>query len=313
VAIDGQTIKLTNLGKFMWPEGLTKAHLVEYYFVMAPYILPYLNNRPIIMKRYPDGLDGEAFYQKECPEYAPDWIMKKPVQHSSKVVNYIICNNKATLVWLANQACIEMHAWLAGIFNLETPDIAVMDLDPAAGATFADTLDIALLVKCALAEYGLQSFPKTSGATGIHLFIPVAPKYSWREVTAAMKHIAELVVEIYPHKATVERKVAKRKNKVYLDYLQNGRGRTMAFPYSLRPLSGAPVSTPLYWWEVEKGVLRPDNFTIKNIYQRLVSLGDAFDGLTGLKQHLEKLIFAATKKYLPERRKFLLSSRSEGD
>jgi len=305
VAIDGQKIKLTNLDKLMWPEGLTKAHLIKYYSVMAPYVLPYLNNRPIVMKRYPDGLNGEAFYQKECPVYAPAWIMRKPVEHSGKVVNYIICNDKATLIWLANQACIEMHAWLSGMQNLETPDLAVMDLDPANGATFADTLDIALLVKCALAEHGLQSFPKTSGATGVHLFIPVMPKYSWREITTAMKYIAELVADIYPHKATTERKVAKRKNKVYLDYLQNGRGKTMAFPYSLRPLSGVPVSTPLYWWEVEKGMLRPDDFTMENILQRIASFGDAFTGLLGLRQHLDELIFAATKKLLPERRKFL--------
>jgi len=306
VVINGRTIKLTNLEKLMWPEGLTKAHLVEYYSVMAPYVLPYLHNRPLVMKRYPDGLDGEAFYQKECPEYAPAWIMRKPVEHSSKVVHYIICNNKATLVWLANQACIEMHAWLAGMQNLETPDLVVMDLDPAAGAAFADTLEIALLVRCALAEYGLQSFPKTSGANGVHLFIPVIPKYSWRQVTDAMKYIAELVENICPHKATTERKVAKRKAKVYLDYLQNGRGKTMAFPYSLRPLSGVPVSTPLYWWEVEKGDVRPGDFTMENIYQRIESLGDAFAGLLGLRQHLDKLINAGTKKLLPERRKFLL-------
>lgn len=290
VAVGEHNLKLTNLDKLIWPEGLTKAHLVKYYSDVAPYLLPHLRNRPLVMKRYPDGIDGEAFYQKECPDYAPTWIKRQPVEHSEKVVNYIICNDQATLLWLANQACIEMHAWLARVESLETPDLAVMDLDPAGGASFEDVLEIALLVKRVLDEFKIKSYPKTSGASGLHLFVPVRQVYSWRQVTGAMKYVAELVVKVHPDKTTVERKVEKRVGKVYLDYLQNGRGKTMAFQYGLRPLPGAPVSTPLRWEEVEEGKIRPGHFTIDTILQRLKSVGDIYAGVLNTRQSLDEII-----------------------
>lgn len=290
VNIDGLEVKLTNLDKVIWPEGLTKAHLVKYYSDIAPYILPHLCNRPVVMKRYPDGLNGETFYQKEIPDYAPDWVARRPVVHTEKVINYIICNNRATLIWLANQACIEMHAWLARLENLECPDLAVMDMDPAEGATFNDILEIALLVKRILDEFGIESFPKTSGSRGLHLFIPLNPVYPWQKVTGAMKYVAELALKVYPDKVTLERKVEKRAGKVYLDYLQNGRGKTMAFQYSLRPRSGAPVSAPLLWTEVEKGGFVPEDYNINNILDRVSRLGDAFDGVLKKRQSLDILL-----------------------
>lgn len=290
VNIDGHEVKLTNLDKTIWPEGLTKAHLVKYYSDVAPYILPHLFNRPIVMKRYPHGLAGEAFYQKEIPDYAPDWIARQPVEHTEKVINYIICNNKATLIWLVNQACIEMHAWLARLENLECPDIAVMDLDPAEGASFSDILEIALLVKRILDEFGIESFPKTSGSRGLHLFIPLAPVYSWQKVTGAMKYVAELAQKVYPDKITLERKVDKRAGKVYLDYLQNGRGKTMAFQYSLRPRPGAPVSTPLLWTEVEKGCFGPGDYNINTVFARFGRMGDIYEGVLKKKQSLDRLL-----------------------
>lgn len=303
VTVDGHEIKLKNLNKLFWPEGLTKAHLIQYYSGIAPYILPYLYNRPIVMKRYPDGIGEESFYQKECPGYAPAWIKKQPVEHSEKVVNYIICNDSATLIWLASQACIEIHAWLARTENLERPDLAVMDLDPAEGATYDDILEIALLVRGALEEFGVASFPKTSGASGLHLFIPLKPVYNWEQVSEAMKCVAELVAKVCPGKATIERRVDKRAGKVYLDYLQNGRGKTMAFPYSLRPLPGAPVSAPLYWWEVEGGAVRPGQFTITNIFRRLKSMWDIYTGLGGQGQSLDEIFKFYKKKIIPVCRK----------
>jgi len=306
VTVSGREVRLTNLDKVLWPEGLTKAHLVQYYSSMAPYILPHLYNRPVVMKRYPDGLEGEPFYQKECPDYAPSWIKRQPIEHTEKVINYIICDNTETLVWLANQGCIEMHAWLARIENPESPDLAVMDLDPAEGATFADTLEIAVLVKRVLDEFGLDSFPKTSGASGLHLFIPIKPCYSWQQVTGAMKYVAELVVRVHPDKATIERKVDKRTGKVYLDYLQNGRGKTMAYQYSLRPLPGAPVSTPLHWWEVERGDVHPGYFTMMTIFKRLESQGDIYAGVLNLRQSLDELLTVSLQKILPGGRKMSL-------
>ncbi|BAF59425.1 predicted eukaryotic-type DNA primase [Pelotomaculum thermopropionicum SI] len=313
VTVDGRRLRLTNLNKLMWPEGLTKADLIKYYSAVAPYILLYLANRPLVMKRYPDGLAGGAFYQKECPAYAPLWIKRQPVRHGGKVVNYIVCNDSATLIWLANQACIEMHAWPARAENLESPDLAVMDLDPAEGATFTDVLDIALMVRTVLDEFGLKSFPKTSGAGGIHLFIPVRPCYTWQQVAAAMKCVAGIVEGACPGRATTERKVEKRKGKVYLDYLQNAKGKTMAFQYSLRPLPGAPVSAPLLWQEVEKREVRPWQFNIDTIFQRLADRGDLYNGMQGLDQSLDELIKISTKKIFPAGRKISPQPRKEGD
>jgi bifunctional non-homologous end joining protein LigD len=295
--IEGRQVKLTNLHKPLWPEGYTKAHLIKYYLDMAPYILPHIHNRPVVMKRYPDGIAGEYFYQKECPDYAPEWIKTHPVEHSEKTINYIVCNDSATLAWLANTASIELHAWPAKTDDLARPDIAVIDLDPAEGASFRDTLDIALLARKAMEEFGLESFPKTSGASGLHLFIPIEPAYSWQEVTGAMKYVAELIAGVYPQKATTERKVAKRpRGVIYIDYLQNGRGKTMAFQYGLRPLPGAPVSTPLLWEEIEQGNISPGNFNIKTIFQRLEMMGDVYSRLLSLRQRLDGLLNTVKKQ-----------------
>ncbi|MCL6612190.1 MAG: non-homologous end-joining DNA ligase [Peptococcaceae bacterium] len=291
--VEGREVKLTNLDKVFWPDGLTKAHLVKYYLDISPVVVPHLRNRPLVMKRYPDGINGESFYQKECPEYAPDWIETYPVRHSEKVINYIVCNDAATLAWLANQACIEVHAWLSVLDNVECPDIAVMDLDPAEGATLDDVMDIALLCRRALDEFGLIPFVKTSGASGLHLFIPVVSEYPFPVVASAMRYIANLIVSVYPRKATVERTVAKRKGKVYLDYLQNGRGRTMAFQYSLRPLPGAPVSTPLHWEEVERKQVRPGSFNIRAVFKRIEKYGDILADMPGSRRSLGKLVAAS--------------------
>lgn len=291
--IDGHEVRLTNLDKVFWPEGLTKAHMVKYYLDIAPVIMPHLRHRPLVMKRYPDGIRGESFYQKECPEYAPDWIKTCPVRHSEKVVNYIVCNDPATLAWLANQGCVEIHAWLSRSDNVECPDIMVMDLDPAEGATFGDVSDIALLCRQAIEGYGLTPFVKTSGSSGLHLFVPIENKHPFPAVTSAMKHIAGLIASVYPQKATVERAVAKRKGKVYLDYLQNGRGKTMAFQYSLRPHPGAPVSTPLLWEEVANRQVEPGYFNIQTIFTRLEKYGDIWAGMTDYSRSIDILLSAA--------------------
>ncbi|MFZ5646335.1 MAG: non-homologous end-joining DNA ligase [Bacillota bacterium] len=291
--VNGREVQLTNLDKVFWPEGYTKAHLVRYYMDIAPVIIPHLRNRPLVMKRYPDGINGQSFYQKECPEYAPDWIETFPICHTEKVVNYIVCNDAATLAWLANQACIEVHAWLSVLDNIDCPDIAVMDLDPAEGATFDDVMDIALLCRRALEEYGLVPFAKTSGASGLHIFIPIKSEYPFQVVTMAMQHIAELIARVYPRKATVERAVAKRAGRVYLDYLQNGRGKTMAFQYSLRPLPGAPVSTPLLWEEIEKKQVKPTSFNIITVFRRLEKYGDLLRDMPGNSRSISGILSAA--------------------
>lgn len=288
VNIEGRQVKLTNLKKPLWPEGLTKAHLVKYYLDMAPYILPHINNRPLVMKRYPDGLGGKPFYQKECPDYAPQWIVTCPVRHSEKTINYIVCNDTATLVWLANQGCIEVHAWLATTDNLECPDLAVMDLDPGQDSSMADTVQAALLTRRALEGMGLRGFLKTSGSRGLHILIPLRPVYPWKEVTSYMKLVAEAVAGVMPGKYTTERSLDKRAGRLYVDYLQNGRGKTMAFQYSLRPLPGAPVSTPLTWQEAEEGNIDIRLYNINTISTRLEMLGDIYQELLTLRQDIYK-------------------------
>lgn len=291
VEIGGKMLTLSNLDKVLWPgEGITKAHLIKYYVEMAPVLLPYIRNRPLVLKRYPDGIRGESFYQKECPGYAPDWVETYPVQHTRKVINYIVCNDAATLAWMAGQGCLEVHGWLSRVDDIDNPDLAVFDLDPAPEVSFATVKQVALMVRGALAEFGISGFPKTSGSSGMHIFIPLEPRYPFTRVTAAMKYLAELILRACPDMVTVERSKAGRKGRVYLDYLQNGRGKTMAFPYSLRPLPGMPVSTPLTWDEVGQAGIRPDSFNMLNIKERLNTTGDPAAHFLGRRQDLGLLM-----------------------
>lgn len=293
IVIEGKRLKLTNLKKTMWPgDGITKAGLIKYYADMAEVILPYLKDRLFVMSRYPDGIEGEMFYQKDCPEYAPDWLKVFPVDSPDvgKTINYIVCNDMPSLLWLANQACIEMHIWLARIPRIDYPDIAVFDLDPFPPAGFADTLQVGLLVKEALDQFGLKGYPKTSGATGLHIFVPIKPEFTYREVRDGVEFICRQINSVAPGKTTMERLVADRNGKVYLDYLQNTRGKTMTFHYSLRPVPGAPVSTPLTWDEVKEGKVRPENFTINNIRERLMETGDLYRDLLQPGQSIRGLV-----------------------
>jgi bifunctional non-homologous end joining protein LigD len=297
VVVEGKVLELKNLEKRFWPEGFTKGDLLRYYDTVAPYLLPYLKDRPLVLNRFPDGIEGESFYQKECPDYAPDWVETVPVKHrnAGKVVNYILCNDKPTLLWVVQQGAIEMHAWLATRETLDKPDIAVLDLDPMPGAPFPQVVEAALLLRAALAEFGLKGYPKTSGAEGLHIFIPVAPEYSHQEVARAMGHLTGFVTGVFPA-ATTERGVEKRGPRVYLDYLQNGYGKTMAFPYSVRPLPGAPVSTPLDWGELERRDWQPKDFNITTLPSRLKARGEVWQGFDRERQNLKALVEAARAK-----------------
>ncbi len=278
VQVNGRDLALTNLNKLYWPDdGLHKRDLINYYTGMAPYLLPHLRDRPFTLVRYPEGIAGEFFYQKECPEHAPDWVQRIPVSvdGGDKRINFVLCNDLPTLVWLANLGCVEVHTWASRIGNLENPDFAVFDLDPAPPATFQDALEVALLIRGVLAEFGLMGCPKTSGATGFHINVPLKPVYSFEQVRLAVQYVARLLVRVYPQRCTVERAVSKRQGKVYIDYLQNGRAKTMAFVYSLRPRPGAPVSTPVTWQEVENG-LDPVSFNIRSVPKRVALLGDLY-------------------------------------
>lgn len=293
VTVEGKKLRLSNMDKLMWPDdGITKAGLIKYYADMADVLLPHLKDRLFIMSRYPDGINGEMFYQKDCPGYAPEWLKLFPVDspETGKTINYIVCNNLPSLMWLANQACIELHIWLARQPRINYPDIMVFDLDPFPPAGFQDTLEIAMLIKEALHQFDLTGYPKTSGATGLHIFVPVQPEYTYQEVRQAVEFICRQIHTVFPQKTTLERLIADRTGKVYLDYLQNTRGKTMTFHYSLRPVAGAPVSTPLTWQEVKAGQIKPADFRIDNIRDRLKDTGDLYRELLIPGQSLKKLM-----------------------
>lgn len=299
VEIEGKELLIRNLDKKFYPEGLTKADIIKYYVDIADRVLPYVQNRPLVMVRYPDGIEGKFFYQKDCPEHAPEWIRTVAIPSEAKPepINFIQAADVATLVWMASQGNIEIHAWLSRVTDLHHPDVAIFDLDPAEGATFSDVVELALLVKGALEEFGIKGFPKTSGSTGIHINIPLLPsRFTYEDVREATGYISQLITSLYPQKATLERKVKDRAGKVYMDYLQNSWGKTMAWVYSLRPHPGAPVSTPVTWQELERGEVSPDKFNIHTIFSRLQRMGDLYADFWQQPQDLGRIL-QVTRRY----------------
>lgn len=292
--VDGRRIELTNLDKLLWPdEGITKADLIHYIFALSPFMLPHLAGRPLTVTRYPDGVNGEGFYQKDCPAYAPEWIPTYPVpskEGGKRVTRYILPNEPATLVWLANQAAIEFHPWMSRAEDPLHPDYFVIDLDPNQGATFDDVRLVAKAVKELLDHMGLVSFPKLSGATGIHVYVPLEPEYSYEETSAFAGHVGKVIAAALPEKATNERLVKNRGPRVYIDHLQNLPGKTIVCPFSPRPRRGAPVSAPFFWDELDTIV--PGQFSVKEI-DRLLERSAAFQDLYRHRQridrHLERL------------------------
>ncbi len=283
---------LSNLDKPFWPEdGYIKRDLVSYYHRIAPVILPYLRDRPMNLERYPDGYAGKSFYQKDAPDFFPEWIRTEIVQSESKErpVRYVVCDTRDTLVYLANLACIPLHPWSSRVDSLENPDFLIIDLDPDPDVPFTQVTSFALEVRRVLEQLELQSFPKTSGAKGLHVLVPLEARYSYEMVRSFGEIVARLAVHGNEQIATLERSLAKRKGKVYVDYLQNGMGKTIVSAYCLRPRPGAPVSAPLAWSEVGPA-LRPESFHLGSIFRRLDQKGDLFQGVLTEKQSLENAL-----------------------
>ncbi len=286
--VNQKEVRLTNLDRVLWPDdGLTKHDLIRYYIQVAPYLLPHLQNRPLVLQRFPDGIAGEGFYQKNIPEGAPEWLRTVGVSHQEgKETLYAVADSLETLVWLGNQACLELHPWLSSVSSLEHPDFAVFDLDPMENTTFEQVGRVALAVREILDRLGLQCYPKLSGATGMQIYLPLLPIYSYRQVRDFVEQICRQVHRAMPEITTVVRKINDRQGKMYLDYLQNVRGKTLAATYSPRPLPGAPVSMPLDWSEVGPDGPRPGDFTITNAPARLSEVGDKFASVLERKQKL---------------------------
>jgi len=275
-----KTVPLTNLNKVYWPdEGYTKGDLIRYYESVSKFILPYLKNRPLSLKRNPNGITEEGFYHKDAGENAPSWMKVEKVysDSSNKIIHYLVCNDLPSLVYIANLGCIEMNPWNSRVGTLDNPDYLVIDLDPADENTFDQVVEAANVVHEIFTKNGAESYCKTSGASGLHIYVPMGAKYTYEQVKDFGHIIATMVVEQIPSFTTIERPLNKRKGRMYIDFLQNRQGQTLASAYSIRPKPGATVSTPLEWKEVKKG-LHPSQFTIKNAITRFEKKGDLFEG-----------------------------------
>jgi bifunctional non-homologous end joining protein LigD len=274
----------THLDKLYWPdEGITKGDLISYYQTMAPFVLPYLKNRPLSLRRNPNGINDQGFYHKDAGDIAPSWMKTADIYAGStgKIIHYLVCNNVKSLLFIANLGCIEMNPWNSTTIELDKPDYLILDIDPSEKNSFEQVIEVALVIKEILDKIKLTGYCKTSGASGMHVYIPCGRKYDYDTVRDFAKILATIVHEQLPSFTTLERSLAKRKaNQVYIDYLQNSRGQTLASAYSVRPKPGATVSAPLEWKEVKKG-LHPSQFTIKNMKKRTDKKGDLFKGVLG--------------------------------
>jgi bifunctional non-homologous end joining protein LigD len=274
--IAGRRLPLTNLDKILWPaDGITKRDMIEYYVRMAPYMLPYLRDRPLSMQVFPDGIDGKSFWRKDKPTHAPAWI-ESWTYHGEKTKTYIVVNEVATLAWVANAGVIDLHPWHSRIDAPDDPDWAVFDLDPFEPATFQDVVDIARLVKAALDHYGMHGVAKTSGQTGLQIYVPVRRGPDYSAVRHWVEEVGRAIDQAAPGRVSWEWAVAKRTGRIRIDYTQNIINKTLAAPYSLRPAPGAPVSTPIAWAELDDPALRPDRWNIATIAERVASVGDLF-------------------------------------
>lgn len=282
------TLKLSHLDKLYWPkEKISKGDLIAYYTAIAPYILPYLKNRPLAMHRYPDGITGESFYQKDAKQ-VPDFVKTATVAHKEKKINYITVHNLKSLLYVVNLGSIELHLFHSTVKHIDKPDYLVIDLDPEA-ISFDAVIEVALEIHHLLEPLGIAHFCKTSGKSGLHIFVPLGAKYSYDQARQFALLIARIVHERLPAITSLERNPAKRQRKVYLDTQQNNKGQLVVAPYSVRAAPHATVSTPLSWEEVKRG-LSPEDFTMENVPARLARKKDLFKPILGRGACLKKLL-----------------------
>jgi bifunctional non-homologous end joining protein LigD len=284
--VDGRRLKLTNLNKVLFPkDGYTKRDLIGYYNSVAEWLLPHLKDRPLSLKRYPNGIHAEYFFQKDSPASFPDWLRFETLED----IRYVLAEDRAALLYLANLGCIDQNPFMSRVGTIDHPDWILIDLDPQE-CSFDRIVEAALLVRKKLDILELTGYPKTTGGDGLHIYVPVEPHYSYEETKSFAEVIARTLAGERPDLFTTPRSVAKRqKNRVYFDYLQNGEGKTIAAPYVVRAYDGAPVATPLRWDEVKLG-LYPTQFTIRNAAQRFEASGDLFAGVLHKPQTLDRAV-----------------------
>jgi DNA ligase D-like protein (predicted ligase)/DNA ligase D-like protein (predicted polymerase)/DNA ligase D-like protein (predicted 3'-phosphoesterase) len=306
---DGRELRLSNLDKVFWPdEGYTKGDLVAFYFNAAELIVPYLRDRPLTMKRMPDGMAGDFFYEKTAPSHTPDWVQRCPVESEDAktgVIGYLMVQDLSTLLYVANLGCIEMHPLHSRCGSVEQPDYLFFDLDPME-ASFEDVLAVSMHVKAALEALGLRGYPKTSGATGVQIYVPVVPGYSYDQVRDFVGTVGRMIERADRDRVTMAWQISKRTGKVFIDHNMNRSGANISAVYSLRPEPGATVSTPLTWDEVEAG-LTPRDFRIDNALERFEKIGDLFEGVRtepqDLTQALEAVGLPSAKAFAARKRR----------
>lgn len=282
------SVKLTHIEKIYWPkEKITKGDMLKYYAKVAKTLLRYTKDRPLVMHRFPNGIKEEAFYQKDVQD-VPSFVKTFQVTHANRKVRYIVGQNTKTLLYVANLGSIEMHLFNSRIKKLDNPDYMILDLDPES-ISFDVVVDTALIIHEILQKLKIPHFCKTSGGSGLHIYVPLKGKYSYEETREYAMIIAKLTHAALPSITSLERNPKKRNRKVYIDTLQNAKGQLAAAPYSVRAFDKAPVSTPLAWSEVKHG-LDPKDFTIKNVPERLAKKGDLFKGVLGRGANLKKLL-----------------------
>jgi bifunctional non-homologous end joining protein LigD len=288
------TVETTNTDKIFFPgKGLTKGDLVEYYEKIAGAMLPHLKGRPLSMHRFPDGIEGKDFFQQEAPDYFPDWIETVTVRKEEGEITHVICRNAATLVYLADQACVACHVWLGTADRIDRPDRIVVDLDPP-GDDFTPVRKIALLLRDLIEELGLTPFVTTTGSRGLHVTVPLDRSSGFDEAREFAQGLAKLAEKRKPGEATTAQRKEKRGGKVFLDTNRNAYAQTAVAPYSVRAKPGAPVAAPLDWDEVADSGLSPQKYHIGNIFRRLSRKGDPWKGLQrhakSLKMPRQKLL-----------------------
>ena len=295
--IEGKTITLTHTDKILFPkDNISKQDLIEYYYNVSKTMLPYITGRPLMMQRFLQGIDSEGFYQKEAGEYFPKWIDRFSMKKlEGGINNFVIANNTASLVYLAEQDCITPHVWLSTIDHPNNPDLMVFDLDPS-DSDFEQIRKAATALRDLLSKLGISSMVKTTGSRGLHVVVRLDKSADFQHSRSFAQRIAEFLAEQDPEHLTVEQRKDKRKGRVFIDTMRNNYGQTAVAPYAIRALPGAPIATPLAWEELKTSRINPQSFTIGNIFKRLGLKGDPWkkswqqtNSLAGLSQKIEGL------------------------
>jgi bifunctional non-homologous end joining protein LigD len=288
--IGGRVVHLTNLDKLLFPEDkYSKRDLIRYYVQVAPVMIPHYSRRPLSMNPHPDGIHGKSYWVKDKPDYAPEWIPTFKYMDQKSLKDWILIEEVATLAWLTNHAVIDMHPWYSREDEPEYPDWSVIDLDPAEGATFSDVVAVARVLKTALDHLKLEAVLKTTGQSGLHIYVPIERRYTLAESRDFVAKLAHTIAALMPDKVTEIWEVKRRTGKIRIDYTQNVINKTLAGPYSVRPAPRAPVSTPISWSELDDPKLRPDKWTIRTLGDRLLEVGDLFHDALTLHQRLPAL------------------------